>query len=55
MLAIIKGGAWECRRPREPFQNKYFFSISLGMKILHKIILKNSYEATNLLRRWKTG
>jgi hypothetical protein len=55
MLAIIKGGAWECRRPREPFQNKYFFSFSLGMEILHTIIKENSYEAINLLRRWRTG
>ena len=30
MLAINRGGAWECKRPRVPFQNSHFFSFSLG-------------------------
>jgi hypothetical protein len=34
MLAIIRGGAWECKRPREPFQNNHFFSLSLGIEML---------------------
>jgi len=55
MLAIIKGGAWECRRPREPFQNNYFFNFSLGMDILKKFIKENAYQGINLLRRWRTG
>jgi hypothetical protein len=34
MLAIIRGGAWECKRPREPFQNNHFFNLSLGIEML---------------------
>jgi hypothetical protein len=33
-LAIIRGGAWECKRPREPFQNNHFSSFSLGTEML---------------------
>jgi hypothetical protein len=55
MLAIIKGGAWECRRPREPFQNSHLLSFSLRIEILQKIIKENAYQAITLLRIWKTG
>jgi hypothetical protein len=30
MLAISRGGAWECKRARGPFQNSQFFNFSLG-------------------------
>jgi hypothetical protein len=49
-LAIIRGGAWECKRPREPFQNNQFFNISLGMIKLKIIIQENAYQACNLLK-----
>jgi hypothetical protein len=34
MLAIIRGGAWECIREIRPFQNNHFFNFSLGMEML---------------------
>jgi hypothetical protein len=33
-LAIIRGGAWECKRARGPFQNNHIFNFSLGMEML---------------------
>jgi hypothetical protein len=34
ILAIIRGGAWECKRARGPFQNNQFFNFSLGIEML---------------------
>jgi hypothetical protein len=38
MLAIIRGGAWECKRARGPFQNNQFLNFSLGIEMLETII-----------------
>jgi hypothetical protein len=38
ILAIIRGGAWECKMLREPFQNSHFFNFSLGIDILQTFI-----------------
>ena len=55
MLAIIRGGAWECKKAREPFQNNHFLSFSLGTEILKIVIKENTYKGINLPSRWATG
>ena len=48
ILAIIRGGAWECKRAKGPFQNNHIFNFSLGMEMLSKIILEYSLPCYRL-------
>jgi len=48
MLAIMRGGAWECKRAIGPFQNNQFFNFSLGIEMLQKFIKEKCLPSYNL-------